>query len=76
MEWMPKNEDIEWTRNLIRVLKIGGIWSTSYAIFKKLSNDEFELVEKNEGLSEDYLEEEIKKVEICLNHLGFKLKRC
>lgn len=73
---MPKNEDIEWTRNLIRVLKIGGIWSTSYAIFKKLSNDEFELVEKNEGLSEDYLEEEIKKVEICLNHLGFKLKRC
>jgi hypothetical protein len=73
--WQPKQSDVDWTRNLIVSLKMGGIWGTSYATFKKISNTEFELVSKNEFLPKDYLGFEIRKVEICLNHLGFKLKR-
>jgi len=72
--WIPTDEDIQWTRNLVRMLKNGGIWGTSYAIFKKLSNDEFELIEKNLSLPKDFLEFEIEKVRIVFSHLGIKLK--
>jgi hypothetical protein len=72
-EWIPTNEDLQWMRNLISSLKTGGIWGTSFAVFKKISDNEFELIDKNTSLPREYLEFEIEKVKIAFNNLGFKM---
>jgi len=71
--WQPRQSDVDWTRNLISKLKMGGIWGTSYATFKKISNTEFKIISRNESLPKDYLDFEIEKVEIVFHHLGFQL---
>lgn len=60
-EWKPSESDLDWTRNLIRMLKVNGVWATSYAIYtlnhnahtitriKSISRDEWEQYAKDKG---------------------------
>jgi hypothetical protein len=73
-DWKPTTSDIEWTKNLVKSLKIGGIWQTSFAVFKKIDENNF--IVQNINLDPNVnAEENIDKVEKVLNILGIKLQR-
>jgi len=42
MVWEPETSDIDWTKNTLSQLKIGGIWVSSYYSIRKLSETTFE----------------------------------
>lgn len=73
-KWTPSQFDIEWTKDLVRKLKIGGTWGTSFATFRKNSEFEFELLKINPDPRENALEN-IDKVEKTFKAIGIKLKR-
>ena len=42
----PTESDCQWMRNLIRLLKIDGLWRTSFALYKKVGDHDLELLAK------------------------------
>ena len=73
-DWQPLPSDIQWTLNLVRSLKVGGTWGTSFARFKKVSENEFVLEDVNHDPFE-MAEENIEKVEKVFSIIGVKLDR-
>lgn len=42
-DWQPSESDVAWTRNLLNSLKVGGIWGTSYAVYRRVSEKKVRL---------------------------------
>lgn len=45
-KWSPSESDLEWTKRTIQSLKVGGIWATTFALYKRTSEDTVKLVGK------------------------------
>ena len=72
-KWKPSKSDIEWTLNMVKSLKVGGIWGTSFAQFKKVSEDKFVIEQINPDPKANSLEN-IDKVEKVFKTLGIKIE--
>jgi hypothetical protein len=71
--WTPDESDIEWTRDLVNSLKIGGFWGTSFAKFKKVSESKFTIEQINPDPNVK-ADDNIEKVEKVFKILGIELE--
>jgi len=72
-DFIPKDTDLSWTRTLWTGLKIGGVWWTSWAVYKKIDKDTIAVVEDiSEVYFKDEIEENISRVKIVCETIGLK----
>jgi hypothetical protein len=72
-KWKPNKSDIEWTLNTVKSLKVGGIWGTSFASFKKVSENKFIIEQINPDPKVNAVEN-IEKVKKVFKTLGIQLE--
>ena len=68
--WTPSTADLDWTHNLIRIIKQGGLWGTSHAIYQ--------LDHKHKTLIEVELDQDTKnheRVRTVFKILGWHIQR-
>ena len=72
-EFIPKESDKEWLKNLLNLIKVGGVWGTSWALYKKI-NEQTLAVTKNidDPLVKDSIDENVDRVRIVAEAIGLK----
>lgn len=45
-EWEPTESDCQWVRETLRVIAIGGLWRTSFALYQKIGEHSLKLLTK------------------------------
>lgn len=61
-----KDSDVDWMKGLMKALKVGGIWQTTFGTFKKTDENTLELIAINTEQTEYPVEKNIWRVgEVC-----------
>ena len=72
-EFIPKESDKEWLKNLLGMIKIGGVWGTSWAIYKKVDEQTLAVVK---NIEDSYvlgsIEENVNRTKIVAESIGLK----
>ena len=72
-EFIPKESDKEWLKNLLGMIKIGGVWGTSWAIYKKVDEQTLAVVK---NIEDSYvlgsIEENVNRTKIVAEAIGLK----
>jgi len=72
-EFIPKESDKEWMRNLFRMLNVGGTWGTSWAIYKKIDENTLATTLGMEiFFPKEVIEDNINRVKIVCEAVGIK----
>jgi hypothetical protein len=73
-DWKPSEEDIRWTKNLFRMLAVGGHWGTSFAIYRRSGENEITLesVIRGGAMRDEDVDENLERTEIAIKRCGYK----
>lgn len=67
-DWKPSESDINWTKNCLSMVKDGGIWATSYALYRK-EGETVTLERVNENAHN--LKENLERTEKAIRQTGY-----
>jgi len=70
--FIPTESDKEWLKNLFGLIKVGGIWGTSWATYKKEDENTIVVIESNLMLSKENVEENIDRTKSVSEMIGLK----
>lgn len=69
-DWKPTTYDLQWQKEMLRIMKIGGMWVTTYGVYNKESENKIILI----GINRDApnWKEMISRTETVITMCGYE----
>ena len=71
-KFIPTESDKQWTRTILAMVKNGGFWGTSVAMYKKIDEKMLSVEMRNPRLDPGIVESNIERVRIVREAIGVK----
>lgn len=72
-EFVPSDSDKARLKQLLTMINVGGIWGTTWAIYKKIDEATLEVVKRNDLICKpDKIEENIERTKIVCQAIGMR----